>query len=567
MFLGAKPDTGGPTRTFLAWIEARVRTLSGLGLVIAALFMAAALTPSLIPRSAIFQGVLCGLSLTAGYALGGVMRLIWRGLELPELSDMMHRRLLLGAGLLAAGLVIASLWLSLGWQNDIRLSMGLAPEPSGRLIVVLAIALVVATILLLLSRVFLMVAHLVEGRTKRFLSRPLAWMLGVGTASVLFWSIGNGVLLSRVLATMDKAYAAIDAVIQTDISPPEDPAKTGSTASLIDWRGIGYEGRNTVAAWPTAAEIASLTGAPALEPIRVYVGLNSAADVEARAELALAELLRVGAFDRSLLVIATPTGTGWVDQAGMAPLEILHGGDVASLSVQYSYLPSWLSLLVAPEYGRNTARAVFRKVYGHWASLPADQRPRLFLFGLSLGALNSSLSADILDVIEDPFDGALWVGPPFASQAWRDATAGRDPESPVWRPVFRDGRILRFANQGTGFVRQDEDPQTWGTLRIGYLQYPGDPITFFTPSSLLREPEWLKDPRAPNLPPGLRWYPIVTTLQGLLDVVTATQAPAGHGHVYAASDYLKAWADLTAPAGWETDGLARVDNALRERGL
>ncbi len=565
--MAGKPDPGSLALRPVHWIAARLGTLSGLGLVIAALFMAAALTPSLIPRSAALQGVLCGLSLIAGYALGGLIRLVWKGLELPRFSDRVQRLLLLGSGLFAAALVLASLWLSLGWQNDIRLSMGLAPEQSGRLILVLAIALTVATMLLVLARLFLVVARLVEGRANRFLSRPLAWMLGVGTAAFLFWSIGNGVLVSRVLAIMDSAYAAVDEVIQTDILPPGDPAKTGSPASLIDWQGIGHEGRNTVAAWPTAADIAKLSGTRALEPIRVYVGLNSASDAEDRAELALAELIRVGAFDRSLLVIATPTGTGWVDPAGLAPLEILHGGNVASVSVQYSYLPSWLSLLVAPEYGKITARAVFRQIYGHWASLPPDQRPRLFLFGLSLGALNSALSADLFDVIEDPFDGALWVGPPFASQAWRNATAGRAPQSPVWRPVFRDGRILRFANQGTGFLQPDEDPQAWGPLRIGYLQYPGDPITFFDPGSLLRAPEWLSAPRAPDLPPGQRWYPIVTLLQGVLDVVTATQAPPGQGHVYAGADYLKAWADLTGPAGWTPDSMAAAQDALRERGL
>jgi uncharacterized membrane protein len=82
------------------------------------------------------------------------------------------------------------------------------------------------------------------------------------------------------------------------------------------------------------------------------------------------ELKRVRAFDRAVLVIATPTGTGWVDPAGMAPLEILHRGDVASVSVQYSYLPSWLSLLVEPDYGADTARAVFRVVYDYWRSCP-----------------------------------------------------------------------------------------------------------------------------------------------------------------------------------------------------
>ena len=105
-------------------------------------------------------------------------------------------------------------------------------------------------------------------------------------------------------------------------------------------------------------------------------GLNSAETAEERAALALAEMQRTGAFDRSLLVIATPTGTGWVDPAAMLPLEIMHGGDVASVSVQYSYLPSWLSLLVQPEYGEETADAVFRAVYGHWRSLAAGSSGR-----------------------------------------------------------------------------------------------------------------------------------------------------------------------------------------------
>ena len=69
----------------------------------------------------------------------------------------------------------------------------------------------------------------------------------------------------------------------------------------------------------------------------VYVGLNNAENESDRADLALQELIRIGAFDRKLLVIATPTGTGWIDPASVSPLECLWDGDVASVSVQYSY--------------------------------------------------------------------------------------------------------------------------------------------------------------------------------------------------------------------------------------
>jgi uncharacterized membrane protein len=184
-----------------------------------------------------------------------------------------------------------------------------------------------------------------------------------------------------------------------------------------------------------------------MEPLRVYVGLNSAETAEQRAELALAELKRIGAFERAVLVIATPTGTGWVDPSGMAPLEILYRGDVASVSVQYSYLPSWLSLLIEPDSGADTARAVFHIIYDYWRTLPEERRPRLYLFGLSLGARNSDLSADLFDVIADPYQGALWVGPPWDSVTWRKVTAMRVAGSPVWRPRFRDERLFHFTTQ------------------------------------------------------------------------------------------------------------------------
>ena len=223
---------------------------------------------------------------------------------------------------------------------------------------------------------------------------------------------------------------------------------------------------------PTKSDISALTAGRAMEPLRVYVGLNSAETADQRAALALAELIRVGAFDRSVLVIATPTGTGWVDPAGIAPLEILHRGDVASVSVQYSYLPSWLSLLVEPDYGADTARAVFHAVYYYWRSLPKERRPRLYLFGLSLGARNSDLSADFFDVIADPFQGALWAGPPWDSVTWRKVTETRAAGSPVWLPRFRDASLFRFTTQRNELT---QTKTSWGPIRIVYLQYPSDP--------------------------------------------------------------------------------------------
>src|SRR5690606_35093432 len=143
---------------------------------------------------------------------------------------------------------------------------------------------------------------------------------------------------------------------------PTIPSRTGSPASHLAWNELGRAGREFLASGPSAADIQALTHRSAQEPIRVYVGLRSAETPAARARLALEELIRVDAFSRSVLVVITPTGTGWVDPSAMDALEYLHDGDVASVAMQYSYLSSPLSLIVQPDYGAAAARALFVEI-------------------------------------------------------------------------------------------------------------------------------------------------------------------------------------------------------------
>jgi uncharacterized membrane protein len=68
----------------------------------------------------------------------------------------------------------------------------------------------------------------------------------------------------------------------------------------------------------------------------------------------------------------------------------------------------------------------------------------------------------------------------------------------------------------------------------------------------------MKTPRGPDVSPELRWYPIVTFLQLTLDVVMATTAPIGYGHVYAAEHYIDAWVEVTDIKDWSADDIARL---------
>ncbi|MCD9005335.1 alpha/beta-hydrolase family protein [Luteimonas sp. XNQY3] len=554
-----------PTRASLRHAAARMLDpLCSMGLWLGTLCFAASLTPSLIPRDALLQGVLSGIAFAAGYGIGVLMRWLWIFLGLPRLRDLAIGRVATALAIVVcAAMVVVVLAQASGWQNDIRARMRMETVASARPFFVGLVAGGVAVVLLLLGRLFRGMVHFLSKRLGHHLPRRVSLIAGVALAGVVFWSIGNGVVFEAGLRALDSSYRQLDAAVDTTLDPPLDPSKTGSEASLIDWSGLGRMGRAAVAAGPTQVDIETLTGQPAQAPLRIYVGLNSAADIRARAALALAEMIRVGAFERSTLVINTPTGTGWLDPASQKALEYLQRGDVATVSMQYSYLASWLALMVDPTYGADSARALFAAVHGHWRTLPRDQRPRLYLHGLSLGALNSDLSVDLFDILGEPFDGALWAGPPFPSRTWRHATQARDPATPAWRPRYGDGSIVRF-------MTQDGAPASnaaWGGTRIVYLQYPSDPITFFEAGSALRRPAWLSGPRADDVSGSLQWFPLVTFLQLGMDMAVATSTPTGYGHVFAAEDYVDAWIATTAPDGWDAGAVAELKAKLAAEGL
>jgi uncharacterized membrane protein len=509
------------TRSLAGWLVSWFDRFSITGLSLGTLLLAFSLTPSLVPRTPLVQGLLAGVSMSAGYLLAWIARQLWSYLELPVPDGRWHHRALVVVSSVCVAIAALFFWRASDWQNSVRQIMGLAPVESVRPLTVGLITLVVFLLLVTIGRAFRRTARLLSRWLKPWVPRRVAYAVGTAVAVVLFWSLTKGLVFSQLLRTADASYAQVDALIPDDMAAPQDAMRTGSAASLVAWKDLGRQGRAFVAGGGGAAEIGAFTGRPALAPRRVYVGLNAASDPVERARLALEELIRVDGFSRSLLVLITPTGTGWVDPASVSPLEYLHHGDIASVAVQYSYLPSPLALIADDAYGAETARALFEAVYGHWSQLPADARPRLFLHGVSLGALNSERSFHLHDVLAAPFDGALWVGMPFRSAPWNAIVAGRDPASPYWLPRYRDGGVVRFMNQTTQF---GDVNGPWGPLRMAYLQYASDPITFFSLASTWREPAWMKAPRGPDVSPALRWYPVVTMLQLAADM--AAGAPA-----------------------------------------
>ncbi|MCP4074325.1 MAG: hypothetical protein GY742_21770 [Hyphomicrobiales bacterium] len=540
------------------------RSYSTTGLLVGTFFFAFSLTPSLVPRIALLQGVLSGISFAVGYGLGNLGVWLWDYLELPKRATHLEQLVKWIMTLICCGFAAYFLWQSAAWQDSIRVLMQLEPVGTAQPLIVGLLAFFVFVLVHLLSRLFKFVLMKSSRFINRFMPRRVANVVGFCIAATLFFLLIDGLLFKQALRLADSIYEDLDKLSEANIAQPADPLKTGSVMSLINWDSLGRMGRNFISSGPDKSDIQKFFDEPVLSPIRVYAGLRSADTPAKRAKLALNELIRVGGFERSVLIVATPTGTGWLDPAGVDTVEYLHGGDTAIIGVQYSYLASWLSLLVEPGYGAETARALFRQVYLHWTTLSRDNRPKLYLHGLSLGSLSSESSVDLFEIIADPHHGALWAGPPFPSSHWRSVTDDRKSGTPAWLPRFSDGSYVRFTSQQNHLALPDTN---WGPIRIVYLQYASDAITFFELESIFRAPAWMEGQRGPDVSTQLRWYPLVTFLQLLVDVMVSTAPPLGYGHNYAPEHYLDGWLEVTQPRGWSDAKIIRLKSgfaSLRE---
>src|SRR5690554_666395 len=378
------------------------RYFSTTGLLLGTLFFALSMSPTLLPRTNVIQGLISGLAMASGYGVGVFGIWLWSYLQLSKPREFYQRRMQqVAAGIFLITAVIF-LWRASGWQNSLRELMGIEQGPGVQPVIIGLVALLVFLIVVLIARLFSLTFKVVSRQLQKFVPKRVSYVAGLITSFFLFWSVVDGVFFSFVLETSDRTYQQIDAALEPEFERPADTLKAGSYASLLSWEDMGRQGRRFLSSGPAASDIEGFLGEEAKEPIRVYTGMNSAETIEERADLALRELIRTDAFSRAILVLITPTGTGWIDPAGIDPLEYLHRGDIASVAAQYSYLPSPLALLLEEEYGEEMAQVLFEKVYGYWASLPAENRPRLYLHGLSLGAMNSDKSFDLYDIIADP---------------------------------------------------------------------------------------------------------------------------------------------------------------------
>jgi uncharacterized membrane protein len=520
------------------------------GVLIGFLLAALSVTPSLLPRPALLQGAVTGLSFAIGYGVGALIfalltrYIAWR----PSARARRVARWVFGIVMLVASVGLAAA--ALGWQNDVRRLVEMPPADGIGITLFFVGAIPTAALSILIGRGIRSLYRILTARVGRAVA---------GISTVVLVGIGVFLLGVVVVTAIDGVYEARNSGPADDVSEPTSTFRSAGLESAIDWDDLGRHGTAFVGGGPTKAEIEAATGAPALEPIRVYAGLASAETSKERAAVAVEELERTGAFDRSVLVVATATGSGWLEPQTVDAIEYLHGGDTAIVSTQYAYTPSWVSFVFDPDAPVEAAETLFDAVHERWAALPVAQRPQLIAYGLSLGAHGSQATFADLDDVRQRTDGALFVGSPNGSPLWRELTAARDAGSPIWRPVLDAGSAVRWMSAPADF---EALPGEWNAPRVAYLQHATDPVTWLGPELLWAQPDWLKPgQRAPDVSPSMRWIPVVTGLQVVVDMLMGESVPARHGHNYG-DVVLDGWRAVTGDGGLDAIATDRIRSII-----
>ncbi len=554
----------------LVWVWNLIR-LDFVGVGFGALFFCLSLTPSLLPRDWLFQGLIGGINAAIGYGLGVVIGKAFRRFVLrqrrwwPPSKRVLYGLKAATVGLSATASVLM-LFPAAAWQRQVSALMGIEGPATLGYLRTLIIAVLVGGALVGASRVLL---DMIRAIARYFIRRwhlhdEVALFIGTGIIVVLAITLINGVLIRGFLAGASRVFQPQNTTTRVGITQPIEPERSGSPTSFAPWDTLGYQGRNFVATGPDVDELTEINGTPAKEPIRVYAGLQTADTDEQRMAVVLSELERTGAFDRRLLVIIPTTGTGWINPVAARSLEMMYNGDTALVGMQYSYLPSWISFLGDQQKSMESGRLMINTIHDRWLRLAPERRPKLVLYGESLGSMAGQGAFGWLpDIARMGFASVLWVGPPNPSPLWKAITVRRDPGTPEVEPRYDNGRTVRFSQATDAREIADDAAPPWEGSRVIFLQHPSDPIVWWSPDLLFSRPDWLVEPPGRDRTASMRWYPIVTFWQVSADMTNATGVPGGHGHNYGES-VLDGWAAVAPPDGWTADDTERIRVALEK---
>jgi uncharacterized membrane protein len=361
--------------------------------------------------------------------------------------------------------------------------------------------------------------------------------------NLAFWGAGAAAVYSFIVRRLSRLNHEVEVNFST---PPSNQYVSGGPNSISPFEELGLQGRRFVTEVVSPDQIDAAMGEEgAMHPIRVYVGVESEPlYATGRSELALEEMDRLGAFERKYLLLVSPTGTGWVDHTVVETAETLSRGDIATVSIQYGKAPSFLMQGVS--LGRAQFRQLLWGVRQRLIGVAEDEKPKVLVFGESLGAWSSSdviMHQGIAGFDHYGIENALWFGlPGLAKWSRTGMREGRNPLTPKGTVAAFD----RFEQY------QELSEEARRSLRAVIVDHDNDPISQTSLRLAVKKPPWLSGDARRNVPDGMRWEPLITFIQIVADAMNATVMIPGEyksfGHDYRADtlDFVNAAYDFDA---------------------
>ena len=514
--------------------------ISLIGVVGALVMYGVSVSPSLLARSWQWHAVASGVLSAVGYIVGLTIQRFYAlvvprlGVEItaPQSVSIAFRAVLL------LGFFLWFLrWLLQSYRERKRANhlVGMRGETLGEYLLGTLCAFILMLVLLGIAWGLQWIGRAIVIVLSQWMHMVFALALSLLILVVIVYALTSKVLLKLGINFFTRHARKMNNRTAKGIVQPQVPERSGSPQSRSSWRAVGGQGRVFLGRGPSRADIEVVTGCSAMEPIRVYAGMpEEGQSLQSAAGLVVEELHRTGAFDRAVILIATSTGSGWVDEWQVQPLEYLTRGNCATASMQYSFVPSSINFLTDLDVSEEAAVILFETIRRAVDEIPEDRRPALFVCGESLGAYASQhVFSGIVDVLSRT-DGALWVGTPAFTPMHAELTAIRHRGSPEVAPVVANGRHVRFVNVPENLWADvyGRELGDWNYPRVVYAQHPSDPVVWWNSELVWHKPDWISEKVDGDVSPHMQYTRGATYIQVLVDMPVAGTAPGGHGHTY-----------------------------------
>jgi len=514
--------------------------ISLIGVVGALVMYGVSVSPSLLARSWQWHAVASGVLSAVGYIVGLTIQRFYAlvvprlGVEItaPQSVSIAFRAVLL------LGFFLWFLrWLLQSYRERKRANhlVGMRGETLGEYLLGTVCAFILMMALLGVAWGLQWIGRAIVSVLSQWMHMVFALALSLLILVVIVYALTSQVLLKLGISFFTRHARKMNNRTAKGIVQPQVPERSGSPQSRSSWRAVGGQGRVFLGRGPSRADIEAVTGCSAMEPIRVYAGMpEEGQSLQNAADLVVEELHRTGAFDRAVILIATSTGSGWVDEWQVQPLEYLTRGNCATASMQYSFVPSSINFLTDLDVSEEAAVILFETIRRAVDEIPEDRRPALFVCGESLGAYASQhVFSGIVDVLSRT-DGALWVGTPAFTPMHAELTAIRHRGSPEVAPVVANGRHVRFVNVPENLWADvyGRELGDWNYPRVVYAQHPSDPVVWWNSELVWHKPDWISEKVDGDVSPHMQYTRGATYIQVLVDMPVAGTAPGGHGHTY-----------------------------------